>query len=297
MGRAPGTIENYALPLSNLVKHLGNKPLASITKGDVLSYAQAQRERVKVVDGQPIRQMAESTIRLHLRQIRTFLCHFGHDVIKNKELPKVTERTPDVYTANQLSTLFANANGEQYLHFAFLLGTGLRKGEGENLQWTDLDLDAKLMTVQNKKDWKTKNRKVRYVPIPDHLISALLLKREKTPDAAYVLGNGKNPDTEVRYKLKRVAFAAGLNCGQCVGRTGRKCSEGPWCQKVTLHKLRRSYATLLHGKGVSIRTLQMLLGHSSPVPIMRYLAPADALDPQLLVSLNASFKDAAYLGD
>lgn len=91
----------------------------------------------------------------------------------------------------------------------------------------------------------------------------------------------------------RIAFAAGLNCVQCVDRTGRKCSEGPRCQKLTLHKQRRSYATLLHGKGVSIRTLQIFLGHSSPAPIMRYLAPGDALDPQLLASLNVSFKDAA----
>jgi site-specific recombinase XerD len=41
-----------------------------------------------------------------------------------------------------------------------------------------------------------------------------------------------------------------------------------------LHSFRRTYATTLLRKGVDIRTVQMLLGHSDIESTMRYLTPA-----------------------
>jgi hypothetical protein len=49
------------------------------------------------------------------------------------------------------------------------------------------------------------------------------------------------PDNRHEFKLKRIAFRAKMNCGQCVSKHGNNCAEGPYCSNFFLHKFRHTF--------------------------------------------------------
>src|SRR6266853_806838 len=89
-------------------------------------------------------------------------------------------------------------------------------------------------------------------------------------------------------KLKNIALKAGLNCGHC--KTGKKdefgniipgtelcCKASPLCKNWTLHKMRRTWATmLLEQPRVNIYEVQERIGHSDLEMLKRYNAVAQA---------------------
>ena len=94
------------------------------------------------------------------------------------------------------------------------------------------------------------------------MLSPLLLEvlrqywRRKKP--AGWLFPGKNPDQPVGCTALRKAFH------NAVRRAGLT-------KKVSPHSLRHSFATHLLESGTDLRTIQLLLGHSSLKPTTRYL--------------------------
>ena len=286
-GRAKNTIEDRVNILDDLVQCLGpDKQLAEITAENLLKWAHEMRNRVQQVDGKAIRRLADATIWYRLRKVRTFLLKYGRDVLKRKEFPRYSETVPDTYTPEELQAFFTACNEEERFRFSLLFGTGMRRGEVAHLQWPQVDLRTGLITIQSAEDWQTKTRRCRQVPIPAHLIDELRQRRQAHSAPIYVLGHTR---TNLLDNLKRIAFEAGLNCGQCTTKTGHSCADHPVCHKFTVQKLRRSYVTHLHEGGASINTLRTLLGHTSAAPIMRYLAHPDIQSPVLRANLNATF--------
>jgi len=118
---------------------------------------------------------------------------------------------------------------------------------------------------------RTKGDKPRAVPLnqpaKDALSALLKIKRERgermDDDAPlFVSRNGQRlVRAQAHNRLRRVYWSAGL--------TG----------KVTTHSLRKSFATRMHDRGVKIREIQVLLGHSSVSTTQRYI---DVRDDQLV---------------
>ena len=286
-GRAQNTIEDRVNILDDLVQYLGpDKQMAEITAENLLTWAHEMRNRVRQVDGKAIRLLADATIWYRLRKVRTFLLKYKRDVLKRKEFPRYSETRPDTYTPEELQAFFAACDDEERFRFSLLFGTGMRRGELSHLQWPQVDLRSGLITIQSAEDWQTKTRRCRQVPIPAHLIDELRQRRQAHSTHIYVLGHTR---TNLLDSLKRIAFKAGLNCGQCTTKTGHSCADQPVCHKFTVQKLRRSYITHLHEGGTSINTLRTLLGHTSAAPVMRYLAHPDVQSPVLIANLNATF--------
>ena len=295
-GRAPNTLRDFSYYLETLAEFLGPKQMPEVSKDDLLGWAKSMREKVRVVNGCPVRLIADSTIWYRLRKIRTFFLHYGYDILKRKEFPRFAEKVPDTYSSKQLQTLFAACIPEERLWYTLAFGTGMRLGELANLVWENVDLKRGIITVQSTTDWKTKTLKYRHVPIPVDLLSVLRARRAANPAYRYVIGNGITPHQEMLKPLKLIAYQVGLNCGFCITKTGKNCSGGPSCKKITFQKLRRSYATHMHEGGTSINTLRILLGHSSPTPILRYLAPQDIQSPELLANLATSISSLTNVG-
>jgi integrase/recombinase XerD len=104
-----------------------------------------------------------------------------------------------------------------------------------------------------------------------------------------------DPEGHFLRKFKKIAFKAGLNCGEC--RTTRnegryektavdKCckdySEG--CEKHYLHRLRKTCATFWHTQGMSLRTIQHLLAHESLETTQKYLGIQDSSEIQKAIN-------------
>jgi integrase len=115
----------------------------------------------------------------------------------------------------------------------------------------------------------------------------LRLKEErKAAGADLVFPNtlGK-PDTLHIEIIKKVAWRAKLNCGQCVSEHDFKCAEGPYCERIFLHKFRHTFATQHLRDGIDIVTLKDWLGHRDIQSTMVYLKGIRSKDA--LTKVNA----------
>jgi len=146
--------------------------------------------------------------------------------------------------------------------FATAVFTGMRAGELAGLQWDDVDLERRLITVQRSYDGPTKNGEVRHVPILDPLLPILREWRVRSP-ARLVFPTAKGnmrqkSDRMFQEILQRVLVRAGF-AKNYVGQ----------------HGLRHTFASMWMLQGGDLFRLQRVLGHLTPRMTQRYahLAP------------------------
>lgn len=142
------------------------------------------------------------------------------------------------------------------------VATGLRRGELAALRWADVDLDDGRIHVRHRGDFKTKGNAERRVPlVGDALDTLRRMDEDRTDDLdgpVFVDRRGLpvRPDRMTK-RFKTMAGVAGLD------------------ERVRFHSLRHTCGAWLSMKGVPMRIIQAILGHSSISVTERYshLAP------------------------
>jgi integrase len=123
--------------------------------------------------------------------------------------------------------------------------TGMRLSEITNLEWNDVDLNSRLISIKNKEGiFTTKSKKERVVPINETLMNLII---NLNHNSNYIFEKNKmkfNP-TYVSKSFKKCVKATSLN------------------QRVHFHTLRHSFASCLAQQGVNLYVIQKLLGHSN----------------------------------
>lgn len=182
--------------------------------------------------------------------------------------PHPERKTVAALSAEELSR-FLEACTEERLGAFFVLAatTGLRRGEVAALQWRDVDLVRRILTVRRALHYLSSGEQVfaepktltsrRQVTLPEVAVDALLRHRaaqdeERTwPDyedqrLVFCQPNGRPIDVHnlSRRSFKRILKRAGL-------------------PDIRLHDLRHSHASLLLEAGVHPKKVQERLGHSS----------------------------------
>ena len=225
--------------------------------------------------------------------VGTFLRHRGlMDVVKKGDLPTYTQKLVDAYQVEEFCALFAAAELTDRLIFEFFLGSGCREQEVMHMQFTDIDFKSGVVRIREKPEykWKPKDREERDIPIADELVAKLKAHQGAHPGQKLLFPTRKGkPDGHFLRRLKKLALRAGLNCGRCQSKKGLSCAGHPVCDQWTLHKWRRTYATLLHESGVSIRTIMKWTGHSDLETLLRYLAASDHRSQKTRDLVNKSF--------
>jgi integrase/recombinase XerD len=183
--------------------------------------------------------------------------------LDRKDWPKPGKKVVEPYDPEELLQLFNACDFETRVAFMFFLGTGCREQETSNAWWRDINFRTKTLTVRFKPAWSPKDKAERVIPLNSSLVEVLKVWRERNPEAQRVFSS-KEGGLEGHFlrRLKEVSHAARLNCGQCVNKVGQSCAEHPVCQKFTLHKFRKTFATHLVAQGVSLEKVQMWLGHA-----------------------------------
>ena len=223
--------------------------------------------------------------------VLTLLKRHGHKkLIESSDWPDYVETIRPVYEPEEIHAMLRHATPIEALLIKFFLSSGFRNRETRFVAWYDLDFRNCLARVTAKPVWKfsPKNYEERAVPLPGAMIEQLQrLKAERKATAADLVfpNTVGNPDTLHIEIIKKVAWRAKLNCGQCVSEHGYKCAEGPFCERYFLHKFRHTFATQHLRDGIDIRTLQTWLGHRDIQSTMIYLKGIQSRDA--LAKVNA----------
>jgi integrase len=163
-----------------------------------------------------------------------------------------------------------------------LLGgrAGLRAGEILSLRWDDIDLARNVLTVR-KSTWREhegtpKSNKRRYVPIHPELAEALA-NHPRKGDRIIRAPKASSATLET---LRSMVHACELGAG-LKGRSEERRGQ--------IHKLRHTFGAHLAMRGVSLRIIQVLMGHANygTTLIYAHLAPDTLHEAVTLLGVKA----------
>jgi len=266
--------DNYRLACEEFLQVVRKTYPNQLTHDDMLTFQKALKKR----------GCSARTIYNRHALVKSFLRFCGLDVKSLAPIaPKYDKTMPEIYSAEELKAFYQSLKTDYHrLTFTLLLQTGLREQEAIHLEWSDISMASKTLTIHSKPQYgfRIKDKEERSLPLSDELIRMLRDYRKVNPKMNLVLGT--KTDT-VNWKLlralKRQVKSAGLNCGQC-----KSCRLSVECENWYLHKFRATYCTALLRAGLDLRTVQQMMGHSDLASTMRYLRPAEGAEIQSKVN-------------
>ena len=163
-----------------------------------------------------------------------------------------------VLSRQELQRFLIQAKADGYFELFLLdLSTGLRRGELLALQWTDLDVENRTLSITKQVNRingelvvsppKTRNS-IRTLALPQQAVDLLVSEHKKHPTNPYLF---PSPKTGTMYDPD--AFR----------RTHDKILKAIGAEHIRFHDLRHTFATLSLKSGVDVKTLSGALGHYS----------------------------------
>lgn len=286
------THREYVRHVSDYWSGLASIPLTRLTPAHVERTMAALKAR-------PLSPM---TIRHARSTLRRALHDAQRDGILNRNVaalarpPRVERREMRALTPAEVGRLIAGTTDDRFGPlYALAAGSGLRLGELYGLQWSDIDMDGRQLTVRRSlsrahgggfelSEPKTA-RSRRTVMLPAIALDAL--KRQKARQAAERLAAGT-----AWQDSRGLVFTDGL------GRSGDPSTASVAFRTaadrlglpVRLHDLRHTAASLMLAGGVPLKVVSEALGHSSiaiTADVYSHVTPdlrreaADAMDRAL----------------
>lgn len=229
------TLRRYVLALRNFISVLGpDKPVASITTEDIKTFKLTQLEKGKTRVG----------INKDLHHLKTVFKFCKKNNLNQNEIEfikfkNVRHQLPEIASIQQIDLIAENiSRGQCRLGFEIIRWTGIRRTELiVRSKRKDFDLEGRLIRIQGK------NNTERTIPIIDRLLDYL---------EADLYFQSLNPDDPV-FTITANHFTRAIE--RAKNRAGIKI-------KGSAHMLRHSIATYWLEKGVDLRIIQDLLGHS-----------------------------------
>ena len=174
------------------------------------------------------------------------------------KLPKLEKKEMRVLPQEKIGLYLAEAERRGLLAIFYLeLTTGLRRGELLALRWSDLDVEAKTISVTKQVNRingelvvslpKTKNS-VRTLALPQQAVELLIEEHRKHPNSPYLFPSSKTGT---------------MHDPDAFRRTHDKILKAIGAEHIRFHDLRHTFATLSLKNGVDVKTLSCALGHYS----------------------------------
>jgi integrase/recombinase XerD len=213
-------------------------------RSDNAGYGWLGRKRLK-------RTVTRKTVNYELETLRTFFLwaikrnYLFVNPMHNVERFKLPKRAlPKFMTAEELAAFFGACSPWERRIFTIFLLSGMRRGELENLEWTDVRLDLGLIVIQAKDFWHPKTGE-RVIPMSAELRDVLLGHyRERRSERWIAANRAGSRDTHLLGKLKKICRKAGIAPAA-----------------ATVHALRHSFGAHLRMAGVPLADIADLMGH------------------------------------
>lgn len=265
---AHGDIARYHL-LSAINRYMrpffDGKSIRRVSRKDAEEYIRFLRNMKSVKNGAPL---SEASVKTALKNIKAvFNYAIKSEIIKKNPFNglsvKLSESEVQYYNIAQARTLIGAEYPAGGYRLAVMLGlcAGLRRGEIVALRWDDIDMRNRVLHIRHSmnrilgKDYvkPPKSGKQRAVPINDLLYEAILeAKRYSDSDVVVPVSPG-------RLSLWFPEFAESLGL-----------------PRRTFHELRKTFGTLLLQSGADVKTVSVLLGHSTYQITLKYYAGVNA---------------------
>ena len=235
------TINDYSSRISNRMKSLSTKPVIEITKDDIVSWWKScPKTRSDVLAFGYARKVCSVAV------ADTYIYFNPFNIAKEiiGEFPAIKERDTLVDKSELPSFFDAFLEASEQIketirdYLVFILVTGKRKGEVEQLTWDDINFKKGTITLT-----KTKTKKVDVVPMTDFLY-LLLNKRIEAWDKheKWVFPSHYAKGTHIKNPYKSLGKINGF--------------------KLSPHDFRRTFATATRELGIRSEDLSTLLNHS-----------------------------------
>jgi integrase len=172
-------------------------------------------------------------------------------------------------TTDEISKLLRSARAEGlniFCLYATALYTGMRAGELAGIEWSDIDLGKRLITVQRSYSGPTKNGEIRHVPILDILLPILIEWKTASPSTSLVFPN----EAGDMHQESARAFQEILHRVLDRADFPKVTHAGKLKRYIVFHGLRHTFASRWMMSGGDIFKLQKILGHKSHQMTQRY---------------------------
>lgn len=237
-------IEQHLAPTFDL------RPIGAITADEIDDW-----KRARVAAPETVAKELRTLTAMFNRAIKPWKM-LTHNPCDEVEPPRDMDSEPiRWYTREELEQLYAGSPNHSDI-WRLMANTGLRRREALQLKWVDVEEER--LRVVSRSTARTKSGKWRVVPLSE--TAQIALKRMKI---------GAGIDGYVLARVHRASLSrAFAHCQKRAGLDG------------SLHSLRHTFAAHLVSSGVPLRTVQVLMGHSSIVTTERYahLAPGHLAD-------------------
>ena len=235
------TINDYSSRISNRMKSLSNKPVIELTKDDIVNWwkscPKTRSDVLAFTYARKVCSVAVADMYIHFNPF-----NIAKEIIG--QFPAIQERNTLVDKSELPSFFDAFLNASELIketirdYLVFILVTGKRKGEVEQLTWDDVDFKKGTITLT-----KTKTKKIDVVPMTDFLFLLLTSRYEaKDKHDKWVFPSHYKDGTHISNPYKALAKIDGF--------------------KLSPHDFRRTFATATRELGIKNEDLSTLLNHS-----------------------------------
>lgn len=246
---SPRTISSYISSLTRLSLHLHLSP-------DLIGLEQFKLNLADRINNDHV---SSGTINQAIGAWRILQC----DILKREwpsfkvKRPKIRKKIPEILSPEQAQTLLSCISNIKH-HALVSLGyaTGMRRNEILSMRPQDIDSARNMIIVKFGKGGKQ-----RQIPIKSSLLKILREYYKQYRPTKYLFEGYRSG----------VSYSA-TSFGRILQRARLKAKIN---KKITPHTLRHSFATHMLEKGLNLKQLQLLLGHSSMKTTAIYLHLAD----------------------
>jgi integrase len=199
-GRRESTKISYRDAFRPVRERLGNRSLQSVTKADIENLVDWMLTSGRKRGGRPGSGLGPRSVRLTLGRLKAAFemavdeGRLVRNVVKLVTPPEYKPEERDVWSRTQVRKFLRTASATR-LHAAWRLSLyGLRRGEVLGLRWSDIDLKAKTLAIQQARvlvDYKVRieepksHNGKRTLPMDDDLVLTLAeLRRRQASESA-----------------------------------------------------------------------------------------------------------------